>query len=252
MDTHKRGSICYGHISSATGHVNDKQLATDRASQLAILVQIRTAFASLPSLGGALHGIRRIRHGGKGRRTSLFPSRKNEASLALESRLELAHALQLERDPHVQKYRAQAIQIALPHGFHAVPDFLVQTTAGDFEVHEVKPSIEHLSTDELARFQTIEEVLNSVSVRFRLIDHRSLPNEVELCRLLQLYARGHVHNFTPLQVKLARQLLIKTTPKCLLDAHTMLINAELPSMLAEHLIFHKVIELPTHPGAVSW
>jgi hypothetical protein len=252
LNTRKLGKTTFVQISSTTSRIRSKQEADIGTSQLTIQEQIKTAFESAPSLGGALQGIRRITHGGKGRRTSLFPSRKNGAALALESRLELAHAVQLERDSTIQQYRAQAIQIALPNGFDAIPDFIVQTTDGNFEVHEVKPSIKHLSIAELTRFQMIEEILDSIRIRFRLIDHNTLPSETAVCHLLQIYARGHIDNFTPLQVQMARRLLIKTIPKHLQDAHATLINAGLPSLLAEHLIFHKAIELPTHTGLIPW
>src|SRR5690606_30105164 len=95
--------------------------------QQLILEQIDFAFNQKPNIAGTLHGQRRIYQGCLERRTSLFPSRKAGGSIALESFLELAYALQLERHPDVQSFRTQALKIPIGKNQEAYPDFLIRT-----------------------------------------------------------------------------------------------------------------------------
>jgi hypothetical protein len=62
---------------------------------------------------------------------------------------------------------------------YCFPDFLVQTKEGAYEVHEVKPSIASLSTDDLNRFAILSDLLHSIDITFKLIDHTDLPSETE-------------------------------------------------------------------------
>lgn len=148
--------------------------------QTSILEQIRIAFESNANVAATLHGQRKIYQGAFGRRTSLFPSEKCCGAIPLESRLELAHAISLEQDPNILNYRSQALKILLINEQYCFPDFLVQTKNGNYEIHEVKPSIASLSTDDLNRFAILSDLLHSIDIIFRLIDHRDLPSESEI------------------------------------------------------------------------
>lgn len=125
--------------------------------QTSILEQIRIAFESTANVAATLHGQRKIYQGAFGRRTSLFPSEKCCGAIPLESRLELAHAISLEQDPNILNYRSQALKILLANEQYCYPDFLVQTKDGAYEVHEVKPSIASLSTNDLNRFTILSD-----------------------------------------------------------------------------------------------
>jgi hypothetical protein len=59
--------------------------------------QIELAFKRGSDIAGVLHGIRKIHQGSVGKRTSLFPSKKNAGMIPIESNLELAYAIELER-----------------------------------------------------------------------------------------------------------------------------------------------------------
>jgi len=120
---------CYTNRLTQTSQVSlKKQCNIDSADQDSInvdatelLTQIAQAFQKSPNLARVLHGDRKIRQGGRGRRTALFPSMKCGGSIPLESRLELAYAVVLERSPSVQEYRTQAIRIRLPKGTIRAP-----------------------------------------------------------------------------------------------------------------------------------
>ncbi|MDR3430041.1 hypothetical protein [Silvimonas sp.] len=63
-----------------------------------IAAQAEAAFLKTPNTAMLVHGVRKIHQGTRGRRTALFPSRKNGITVALESQLEADYCLVLERD----------------------------------------------------------------------------------------------------------------------------------------------------------
>lgn len=209
-----------------------------------ILAQIDAAFRHPPSVANTLHGVRRIHQGARGRSTSLFPSRKAGGAIPLESKLELAYAVVLERSPAVLRYRTQAVHIPLPAGQSAFPDFLVELVDGGFELHEVKPSIAHLSRAYLDRCELIRSVLQPVQVPFRLVDTALLPNRKHLDWLLQRYGRGHLRVWTRTQVQLGAEVLAAFQPTSLAQAHRHLIEAGFPTQLADYLAFHRYWHAP--------
>jgi hypothetical protein len=220
--------ICGSHLSGASITYQEE-----------LLTQIKKAFQKVPSLARILHGDRLIRQGGRGRRTALFPSSKCGGNVPLESQLELAYAVVLERSSTVQEYRTQAIRIALPSGRFAYPDFVIRTTSGTFEVHEVKPSIAHLAPEDTQRFNTLRSLLIQCGIGFRLIDINSLPRLGELEDLLVRYSRGHIQSFSPMQIQLAKSLLRCTAERSLPDAYEVLSRHDLPAQIADFLSFHQ-------------
>ena len=211
--------------------------------QTNILKQIRIAFESTANVAATLHGQRKIHQGAFGRRTSLFPSEKCCGAIPLESRLELAHALSLEQDPNVLKYRSQALKILLINEQYCFPDFLVQTQKGDYEVHEVKPSIASLSTDDLNRFAILSDLLHSIDITFKLIDHRNLPNESEISQLLYWYQRGHQYNWNTFEINYALdQLKLKEFDNST-QAYKTLESIGLKHELADYLFFDQRIKI---------
>jgi hypothetical protein len=238
---------CYTkRLTQASKFSLKKQCNIDSANQDSIngnatdlLIQIAQAFQKPPNPARILHGDRKIRQGGRGRRTALFPSMKCGGSVPLESRLELAYAVVLERSPSVQEYRTQAIRIRLPKGRYAHPDFLVRMTCGQVEVHEVKPSIAHLPQADVDRFRLIRNVLDQAGVGFRLIDMHSLPSPRILEELLQHYTRGHLQSFSQMQIELARSLLTRHGCNSFDAAYQLMVLHELPAQIIDFLSFHQ-------------
>lgn len=201
--------------------------------------QIQAAFQKAPNVARIFHGERRIRQGGRGRRTALFPSCKCQGSVPLESQLELAHAIVLERSPDVKDYRTQAIRIALPCSRFSYPDFLVRSTTGSLEVHEIKPSIDDLSATDVQRFTIVKSLLQEAGVGFRVIDAHSLPSRREVESILFQYARGHLQVFSKQQIDLAKALLVGRSNSTLSDAYQILEQHDLPPQIADFLSFHR-------------
>lgn len=221
-------------------------LSPPPAASTLILDQIVAAFQKPPDVANVLHGQRRIHQGGKGRRTALFPSNKSGGAIPVESKLELAHAVALERSSRVVRYRAQAICIALSGSHVAYPDFLVEVTGGNFEIHEVKPSIPHLKAEDVQRFDQVERLLRPLGIGFQLIDAKELASGRVLEELLLSYTRGHAKRYTPAQVSLALKVLTNTDKSlaCFSDAYRRLAEHDLPPFLADYLDFHNQLASP--------
>lgn len=208
-----------------------------------ILKQIRIAFESTANVAATLHGQRRIHQGAFGRRTSLFPSHKCSGAIPLESRLELAHAIHLEQNPNIINYRSQALKILLSNEQYCFPDFLVQTKEGNYEVHEVKPSVASLSTDDLNRFSILSDLLHSIDITFKLIDHTDLPSESEITQLLYWYQRGHQFNWNPFEITYAiNQLKLEEFDNSN-QVYRTLESIGLKPELADYLFFHQRIKI---------
>lgn len=209
-----------------------------------IVSQIELAFQKPPTKANLLQGERLIKQGSKGRRTALFPSRKAKGTVALESQLELAHAISLERNKNVINYRTQAIRIQLPGNSWYFPDFIVLTALGHYEVHEVKPDIFHLTEKIVRKLKAVEKILYSVGITFRIIDSSTLPSTILTNKLLYVYARGHVQQWTTSQIALSIKLINSNQIHRLIDGYTLLQKNDISPQILEFLIFHELVNLP--------
>jgi len=239
-------------ITSALGRshaASPRASSTSPISSLQILEQVVVAFQKRPDVANVLHGQRRIRQGGRGRRTALFSSIKSGGAVPVESKLELAHAVALERTSHVTRFRTQALCIPLTGRHVAYPDFLVEVASGMFEVHEIKPSIAHLSSDDAQRFAHIERILNRVGIEFRLIDATSLASGRALEETLLSYTRGHAERYSPSQISLAQEVLASKSFAWFSDAYKLLASHHLPPCLADYLAFHGKWSSPPRTNA---
>lgn len=108
-----------------------------------LLRKFEEAFKKQKHVSSKFIGERRIKSR-LGSRVSLFPSVKNCGLICLESNLELAHAIGLERNEDILQYRTQAVQIFISDQHFIIPDFIVKTLNG-FEVHEIKPNLKTIS-----------------------------------------------------------------------------------------------------------
>lgn len=212
-------------------------------TQINILEQIRIAFESTANVAATIHGQRKIHQGAFGRRTSLFPSEKCCGAIPLESRLELAHAISLEQDPNILNYRSQALKILLLNEQYCFPDFLVQTKQGNYEIHEVKPSVASLSIDDLNRFAILSDLLHSIDIIFKIIDHTDLPNESEISQLLFWYQRGHRFNWNNVEINYAIDQLTLKEFNNSAQVYKALESIGLRQELADYLFFHQRIKI---------
>jgi len=120
---------------------------------------------------------------------------------------------------------------------------LIQTKKGNYEVHEVKPSIASLSIDELNRFAILSDLLHSIDITFKLIDHTDLPNESEISQLLYWYQRGHRFNWNNFEINYAlEQLTLKEFDNST-QVYRTLESIGLKPELADYLFFHQKITI---------
>ncbi|HAV5768654.1 TPA: endonuclease [Acinetobacter baumannii] len=203
--------------------------------------QINAAFEKSVDISNTYHGLRKINQGCIGKRTALFPSRKNKGMIAVESRLELAHALLLERNPLVVSYRTQALKIALSHNEWAYPDFLIKFQ-NTYAVHEIKPDRKFLSNHEQRRFHRLEQILLASNIDFKIIDQLDLFDEEEVLLILFFYQRAHLQDWSEYQIKLARNLFNNEKNLSLSDIYERIQTKGLPRELGDYLIFHNHIK----------
>lgn len=208
-----------------------------------LLEQIHNAFERSSNLAGTIHGERKVREGQRGKSTSVFPSRKVGGAVVLESRLELAYALALERDPNVSQYRTNALKIQIDEKHHVIPDFLIKTSDDWFEVHEVKPSILDLKERDRLRYDRIEKILASHNIFFKIVDRHELMNKDQTNRLLHLYSRGHRYPWSTLQITTAMKILGKAKFKNLSYIHSLLAAEGIDVHIGEYLVFHGKVNI---------
>lgn len=216
-----------------------------KAQYLSIAEQITEAFCKKPTTDGIIHGVRKIIVGVVGKRTTLFPSKKNAGMIALESRLEFAYALQLERDPEVKAYRTQALKIAISRSQFVYPDFLIKYKNGTTQVHEIKPQKLSLSQSDLDRYTCLEHILKNSNIDFKIIDPCELPTEYECLCLNFLYQNAHSNEWSEQQILLGTQSIPQLDNLLLMEVQQYLAISELPKELASYLIFYGYISLPS-------
>lgn len=151
--------------------------------------QIVTAFSAVPSLDGTIHGIRKIKQGKHGSRSSLFFSRKNEAYIPVESRLERAFCYHLEADPEIVKYRSQALEIPFRKNFLS-PDFLILTKQEKILVREVKAGAFIDDSRNVEKFRFLERTLGDSGVEFDVVTEKNMLTGQPLMNQVMTYDRG--------------------------------------------------------------
>lgn len=149
--------------------------------------QIQEAFEKPITISGQFLGIRNIYHGSFNKRTVIFTSYKNGGAFSLESQLELAHALNLERDMSVLKYRTQALKVTLSKSMYAIPDFLILNNLHNYEVHEVKSNLKSLSNEKIEKLEITKQVLKSYNINYKIFDEIALPSKKEVNSILRIY-----------------------------------------------------------------
>lgn len=149
--------------------------------------QLQEAFEKQITISGQFLGIRNIHHGSFNKRTVIFSSYKNGGAFSLESQLELAHALNLERDISVLKYRTQALKVTLSKTMYAIPDFLILNNLNNYEVHEVKSNLKSLSKEKIEKLEITKRVLKSYNIKYKIFDEITLPSNKDINSILRIY-----------------------------------------------------------------
>ena len=178
------------------------------------------AFRKQTHVSSKFIGERRIKSR-IGSRVSLFPSSKNEGLICLESNLELAHAISLERDEDILLYRTQAVQIFISDQHFIIPDFIVKTSNG-FEVHEIKPNLKTISEKQFSRFKSAEEILNKHHIKFRTFDRNNLLSKEDYLFLNISYQRANYKKLNKSDFKKAETIIKDSNFKCKNDLYILM------------------------------
>ena len=197
------------------------------------------AFRKQTHVSSKFIGERRIKSR-IGSRVSLFPSTKNEGLICLESNLELAHAISLERDQDILQYRTQAVQIFISDQHFIIPDFIVKTSNG-FEVHEIKPNLKIISARNISRFKSAKEILNKYNINFRVFDRTTLLSKQDYIFLNISYQRANYKILNKSDFKKAETIIKDSNFKCKNDLYILMSSNDLDPMIADYFIFYKKI-----------
>lgn len=109
--------------------------------------------------------------------------------IPMESRLELAYALQLERNDNIQAYRCQAIKLEISKKESYYPDFLMIDNHGQLHVTEIKADKNQLSERAQKRLRQATALFNLYEIEFSILDASDLPSGVELENQQWLYSQ---------------------------------------------------------------
>lgn len=197
------------------------------------------AFRKQTHVSSKFIGERRIKSR-IGSRVSLFPSAKNEGLICLESNLELAHAISLERDQDILQYRTQAVQIFISDQHFIIPDFIIKKSNG-FEVHEIKPNLKTISEKQFSRFKSAEEILNKHHIKFRTFDRNNLISKEDYLFLNISYQRANYKKQNKSDLKKAETIIKHSNFKCKNDLYILMSSNDLDPMIADYFIFYKKI-----------
>lgn len=197
------------------------------------------AFRKQTHVSSKFIGERRIKSR-IGSRVSLFPSVKNKGLICLESNLELAHAISLERNEDVLQYRTQALQIFITEKQYTIPDFIIRTLNG-YEVHEIKPNLKTISERNSSRFKLAKEILNKYNINFRVFDRTTLLSKQDYIFLNISYQRANYKILNKSDFKKAETIIKDSNFKCKNDLYILMSSNDLDPIIADYFIFYKRI-----------
>lgn len=204
-----------------------------------LLEKIEDAFQKQTHVSSKFIGERRIKSR-RGSRVSLFPSIKNQGLICLESNLELAHAISLERDEDILQYRTQAVQIFINSQHFIIPDFIIKTANG-FEIHEVKPNLKTISERHISRFNLVEEILSNYNIKFRIYDQNNLLSKQDSLFLKISYQRANYQNINKSDLEKVEKIIKNYKFNNREDLYYLMKNNNLDPIIADYFIFYKKI-----------
>ncbi len=197
------------------------------------------AFRKQTHVSSKFIGERRIKSR-IGSRVSLFPSIKNKGLICLESNLELAHAISLERNEDVLQYRTQALQIFITEKQYTIPDFIIRTLNG-YEVHEIKPNLKTISERSFSRFKIAEEILKNHCIKFKTFDRHNLLSKQDYLFLNISYQRANHKILNKSDLDKAEIIINNAKYKRREDLYLLMQSNNLNPMIADYFIFYKKI-----------
>lgn len=159
--------------------------------------------------GGSTNApIRNIARSQYGKQTTFFPSRKNNALIVCEVRLEADACFHWEHDKNVISYREQPERLCLevegnPRTY--VPDFEVRYADGLTKFVEIKPENVFLKPKYLALYHAAQQMLRERGDDFELFTDSHIRQQPRLNNLIKTYSQAR--GVAPLELAYLRDLL---------------------------------------------
>jgi hypothetical protein len=204
-----------------------------------ILEQIKTALLKRKGLDGTMHGLRVIKQGKHGSRSSLFYSAKNGSLIPVESRLERSFCYRLEVDENVDRYLTQSL--AVPYrGNYLYPDFLIVKNGGEILVREVKHSRFLDSRRNSEKIRYLSSTFERMGISFAVVTEGDLNVTQQHKNEIELYDRGGRSRKLIEQLDRLPQLF--RTSLTVSEARAALTSYGLPKNLLEAAIFHRILK----------
>ncbi len=200
---------------------------------------IQTLYESLETmpLKGVLQGSRTLTKGRSGKRIVFFPSRKNDALMPCESRLEADNCLELEFDRSVQLYRTQPFTINLGGSESYTPDSIHKDELGNIIVREVKFSGALQKENLVERLTRIRNIFEQEGFQFHILTEKNLQLPPRVDNYKFLYRCSH-QKYDTMLLTHAIDILHKSPACCTLKKLRNQCNrSNLPPLIADALLF---------------
>lgn len=205
-------------------------------SQFSLTHTLHESLKTTP-LKGVLQGCRKLTKGRSGKRIVFFPSRKNDALMPCESRLEADNCLDLEFDKSVELYRTQPFTINLGGNESYTPDSIHINNLGSIIVREVKFSGALQNKKLIDRLARIRSILDQEGFSFHVLTekHLQLPPKINNCKYL--YRCSH-QKYDAMLINFAISILDSLTTPCSLQEFREHCNRKsLPPLIADTLLY---------------
>jgi hypothetical protein len=203
-----------------------------------ILEQIQNALSKRKGLDGTIHGLRIIKQGKHGSRSSLFYSAKNGSLIPVESRLERSLCYRLEVDENVDRYLTKSI--AVPYrGNYLYPDFLIVKNDGEILVREVKHSRFLGSRRNSEKIRYLSLTFERIGIPFAVVTDGDLNVTQQHKNEIELYDRGGRSRKLTERLDLLPQIF--SASLTVSEARATLTSYGLPKNLLEAAIFHRIL-----------
>lgn len=200
-----------------------------------------------PDDSGAIHGVRKLRHGLTGKRVTYFRSAINECSLPTESDLERQHCLHLERAFTVDRYRTQPFTV-VHGGNHYTPDILVLWSNGAQSVLEVKPHGQFSDPQIKQKLDIFGPLIQDSGLDFQRVSEKDIHAD-SFNELLRHIYDGRTRLRVPAQLKALVDAIFAGRERLTLDTFSMkLVEAGWPMSWAKKLIFFRLVSANLDQG----
>lgn len=211
---------------------------------LNLIQQVREAFRTRPEKGYAFTGARKLKRGTRGKRIYSFTSEKAGGRFNLEGALEYAHALSLERSPYVANFRTQALYIPYSSNNLGCPDFIVETVHNQYEIHEIKPDLNHLSIRDRNKFAALERIASQFGIVFKTFDQQTLFSKAQADELNRHYQAANLRRWTKEEIRRSEKIITDNPTLNTIDLYQLLEASNLHTALLDYHIFYT--RFPSH------